>query len=108
MRYTTQEQTSEHLQQENQHLLQKLHELEREHSRLKAVYGTVTQQLSQLHKCQGEVDAMKKQAAAITEAMTAKTVEASDLKVEKDSLKTMLDEIAQELERRKIQVHTCR
>ena len=104
MRCAAQEQTYEHLQQENKHLLQKLRELDEKHNRLKAVYGTVTQQLSQLHKYRGEVDAMKKQAAAISEAMTAKTVEASDLKDEKDSLQTMLDEIAEELEQQKIQV----
>jgi hypothetical protein len=42
--------------------------------------------------------------AAISEAMTAKAVEASDLKDEKDSLQTMLEEIAEELEQHKIQV----
>ena len=70
------------------------------------VYGTVTQQLSQLHRCQGEVDAMKEQAAAISEAMTAKTVEALDLKEEKESMQKMLYKIAEELEQQKIQVLT--
>ena len=100
--------TCKHLQQENEHLLQKLQELEREHNRLMVVYGTVTQQLSQLHKYMGEINALKKQAAVISEAMTAKTVEAMNLKEEKDSIKSMLDEIALELERQKVQVRTCR
>ncbi len=105
MRCAAQEHTSKHLQQENEHLLQKVRELDEKYNRLKAVYGTVTQQLSQLHnKYQGEVDAIKEQAAAMSEVVTAKTVEAMDLKEEKDSLKTMLDEIAQELEQRKLQV----
>ena len=84
--------------------MQKLQELDEKHNCLMAVHDTVTQQLSQLHKCLGEVDSMKKQAAAISEAMTTKTVEAMNLKDEKDSLQTMLDEIAEELERQKIQV----
>ena len=104
MKYAAQEHTGEHLKQENQHLVQKLQKLEGEHNRLMAVYGTVTQQLSQLHKCMGEVDAMKKQAAEFSEAVTTKTVKASGLKDEKDSLQTMLDEITEELERQKIQV----
>ena len=104
MRCATQEQTCEKHKQENERLLQKLQELDEKHNRLKAVYGTVTQQLSQLHKYRGEVDAMKKQAAAISEAMTAKTIEASDLKDEKGSLQKMLHEIAEELEQQKIQV----
>ncbi|MCG8626981.1 MAG: hypothetical protein MJE68_33895 [Proteobacteria bacterium] len=105
MKYAAQEHTCEHLKQENQHLVQKLQKLEGEHNRLMAVYGTVIQQLSQLHiKCLGEVDAMKKQAAEFSEAVTTKTVKASGLKDEKDSLQTMLDEITEELERQKIQV----
>lgn len=104
MKCAAQEHTCEHIKQENQHLVQKLQELEGKHNRLMAVYGTVTQQLSQLHKCLGEVDAMKKQAAAFSEAVTTKTVEAMNLKDEKDLLQTMLDEIAEELERQKFQV----
>ena len=87
----------EQLQQENQHLLQKLQEL-------KAVYGTITRQLSQLYKYRGQVDRMKEQTAAISEAITAKAIEASGLKDDKDSLQTMLDEITEELEQQQIQV----
>lgn len=101
----------EHLKQENQGLKQhgqglikKLHELDGQHSRLKTIYGTVVQQLSQLNKYQGEVDAIKERAAVISEVVTAKTAEAMDLKEEKDSLLKMLDEKAEELEQQKIQV----
>lgn len=105
MRCKAQEETCERLQQENQHLLQNLQEQEREHKRLKTAYNSVTKQLSQFHKRQGEIDDMKKQAATISEAMTAKSAEASGLKEEKDSLKAMLDEKALELEQQKFQVH---
>ena len=82
------------LQQCNSDLVPKLQELEGEHNRLKAVYGSVVQQLSQLRKCQSEVDAM-------CEVMTAKTAEAVE---EKDTLQKILDEIAEELEHHKAQV----
>jgi chaperonin cofactor prefoldin len=97
-------QEKDSLQQHNHDLLHKLQEVQEEHSCLKTVYGTVTQQLSQLHKCQSEVDAIKEHAAVISEVMTAKTAEAMDLKEEKDSLQKMLDEIAGELDHRKAQV----
>ena len=104
MRCAAQGHTCEEVKQENQRLLQKLQEIEEENNRLKAVYGTITQQLSQLHKYRGQINTMKKQTAAISEAMTVKAIEASDLKNGKDSLQTMLDEIAEELEQQKIQV----
>ena len=94
----------EQLQQENQHLLQTLQELEGEHNRLKTEYGTIIQQLSRLHKYRGQIDAMKEQTAAISEAITAKAIEASGLKDDKNLLQTMLDEIAEELELQQLQV----
>ena len=84
--------------------MQKLKELEEENNCLKAIYGTVTQQLSRLHKYRGQIDAMKEQTVAISEAITVNAIKASDLKNEKDSLQIMLDEIAEELEQQKIQV----
>lgn len=50
--------------------------------------------------------AMKERAVAINEAMTAKAVETMDLKEEKDSLQKILEDIAEELEQRKIQVQS--
>ena len=84
MRYAVQGHTCDQVKQENQNLLQKLQTLEREHNRLEAEYGTVTQQLSQLHKDRGEMDAMS------GAALTAKT--------------KALDERTEELEHQIIQV----
>ena len=70
------------------------------------MYGSVTQPLSQLNKCRCQVDTMKEQAAVMTKALTMKSVEAKDLKEEKESLQTILEDIAGELERRKIEVLT--
>ena len=80
---TTKELACQLLKQENQTLHQKLQELERKHSHLKSLYSSITQQLSLLNKYRGEVDTMEKQAAVIHKAITAKTVEAKDLKEEK-------------------------
>ena len=104
MRCAAQGHTCEEVKEENRRLLQKLQEIEEENNCLKAIYGTVTQQLSRLHKYRGQIDAMKEQTAAISEAITVNPSKASDLKNEKDSLQIMLDEIAEELEQQKIQV----
>ena len=98
MRCAAQKHACEQFQQENRHLSQTLQELKGEHNRLKTVYGTVTQQLSRLHKYQGEMDAMSEA------ALTAKTVKAMNLKDEKDSLQRIVDEITEELEHQRIQV----
>ena len=100
----TQELSCHQLKEENQGLLQQLQELEQQCTHLKDLYGTVTQQLSKLGRYQSEVDAIKEQAAAMNEAMTAKSVEAMDLKEEKETLQKMLKGIAEELERQKIEV----
>ena len=100
----TKELECEQLEQENQTLQQTLKELDGKHSQLKCLYDSITQQLSQLNEYRGEVVAMKKQAAVIHKAITAKTVEAKDLKEEKESLQKILEDIADELESRKIQV----
>ena len=81
-----------------------MQDLDLQYTHLKTLYGSVTQQLSQLDKCQSEVDVIKEQAAAVNEAMTAKTIEAMDLKEEKETLQNTLKGIAEELERRKIEV----
>ena len=91
MRYAAQGHTYDQVKQENQYLLQKLQKLEREHNHLKAEYGTVTQQLSQLYKKRGEMDAMS------GAALTAKTNAAMDLK-------STLDKRTEELEHQEIQV----
>ena len=102
---TTQELTCDHLKEENQGLLQQLEELDQQYTHLKNLYDTVKQQLSQLDEYQSKVDAMKEQAAAINEAMTAKTIEALDLKEEKEMLQKKLKGIAEELEQRRIEVN---
>ena len=79
---TTKELACEQLEQENQTLHQQLQELDGQHNHLKSLYGSVTQQLSQLHNCRGVIDTMKEQAAMISDVIMAKTVEAMDLKEE--------------------------
>ena len=94
---------------ENQELRQKLEELQQQNTCLGRLYSSVTGQLTQLNKCKGEVEAMKEHAEALKDAVVAKTVEAMDLKEEKESMQKMMDEIANELERRRIEVilHSC-
>ena len=103
-KYGTKELADQRIEQENQSLQQKLQELDQQHSHLKNLYERVAQQLSQLTKCQGEVDEMKKQADIMTKAISAKTAETLDLKEEKESLQKILEDVAEELQRRKIEV----
>ena len=100
----TKELADQHIEQENQSLQQKLQELDQQHSHLKCLYDMVTQQLSQLSKYLGEVDEMKKQVDVMTKAISAKTAETLDLKEEKESLRKILEDVADELQRQKLEV----
>lgn len=61
-------------------------------------------QLEPLGKVKGEVEVMKEHAAAVRET---KSVEVVDLRKEKESMKSLISKIAEELENRRIEVYYC-
>ena len=94
----------ESLEAEADSLRQQLRESERQYTRTKDKYDNVSSQLVRFNRFQDEVRALKEDAVMMSDVVAAKTAEAVDLKEEKESLQGMLKAIAEELERRKIEV----